>query len=54
MLRVGDASVSRMIRGAVACVCALLVAGCATRGSVRQVGEDLRALQVEVGALRQS
>ena len=39
---------------AVACALALLVAGCATRGSVRQVGEDLRALQGEVGALRQS
>jgi tol-pal system protein YbgF len=38
----------------VACVFALLVAGCATRSSVRQVGEDLRALQGEIGALRQS
>ena len=44
-----------MNRGTVvACVFGLLVAGCATRGSVRQVGEDLRALQGEVGALRQS
>ena len=44
-----------MNRGtAVACAFALLVAGCATRASVRQVGEDLRALQGEVGALRQS
>jgi tol-pal system protein YbgF len=37
-----------------ACVFALLVAGCATRGSVRQLGHDLRVLQGEVGALRQS
>ena len=44
-----------MNRGtAVACAFTLLVAGCATRGSVRQIGEDLRALQGEVGALRQS
>ena len=44
-----------MNRGtAVACVFALLAAGCATRGSVRQVGEDLRSLQGEIGALRQS
>ena len=37
----------------VACVLTLL-AGCASRGSVRQVGEDLRGVQGEVGALRQS
>jgi methyl-accepting chemotaxis protein len=44
-----------MKRGtAVACAFALLAGGCATRGSVRQVGEDLRGLQGEVGALRQS
>ena len=44
-----------MNRGtAVACVFALLAAGCATRGSVRQVGEDLRSLQGEIGALRRS
>jgi tol-pal system protein YbgF len=50
-----DASVSRMNRAAVAaCVGILLVAGCASRGSVRQTADDLRALQGEVAALRQS
>ncbi|HMH49895.1 MAG TPA: outer membrane protein assembly factor BamD [Candidatus Acidoferrum sp.] len=58
-----------MIRGAaVACVFAVMATGCATRGSVRQVGDDVRAVQSdvrgvrsdvrtvqgEVGALRQS
>jgi tol-pal system protein YbgF len=38
----------------VGCVVAVLAAGCATRGSVRQVAEDLQGLQAEVGALRRS
>jgi tol-pal system protein YbgF len=38
----------------VGCVLIVLAAGCATRGSVRQVGEDVRAVQSEVAALRQS
>jgi tol-pal system protein YbgF len=39
---------------AAACLGILLVAGCASRGSVRQTADDLRALQGEVAALRQS
>ena len=38
----------------VGCVLISLAAGCATRGSVHQVGEDVRAVQSEVAALRQS
>lgn len=38
----------------VAWVVAALSTGCATRGAVRQVTEDLRAIQSEVAALRQS
>jgi tol-pal system protein YbgF len=46
---------TRMNRAAiVGCVLIVLAAGCATRGSVRQVGEDVRAVQSEVAALRQS
>jgi tol-pal system protein YbgF len=41
-------------RMAIACVFAVLATGCATRGAVYQTAEDLRALQSEVGALRQS
>jgi tol-pal system protein YbgF len=36
------------------CVLALLVAGCAGRGTVRQLADDVHAVQSEVGALRQS
>jgi tol-pal system protein YbgF len=43
-----------MIRGIVLACVAVVAAGCASRGSVRQVGEDVRTLQGEVGALRQS
>ena len=46
---------TRMNRAAiVGCVLIVFAAGCATRGSVRQVGEDVRAVQSEVAALRQS
>ena len=38
----------------VVCAVAALSAGCATRGAVHQVTDDLRAVQAEVGALRQS
>ena len=38
----------------VACVVAPLVAGCAARGTVRKLAEDLKTVQSEVGALRQS
>jgi tol-pal system protein YbgF len=38
----------------VACVAAALFAGCATRGAVRQVAEDLAALRAEVELLRQA
>ena len=38
----------------VACMSAVLVAGCATSGTVRQLAEEVRADQSELGALRQS
>lgn len=38
----------------VACVIAAISTGCATRGAVRQVAEDLKAVQAEVAALRQA
>jgi tol-pal system protein YbgF len=42
-----------MIRGAaVACVFSLLVVGCATRGSVRQVGDDVRGVQSDLRGVR--
>jgi tol-pal system protein YbgF len=43
-----------MIRGAaaVACVFSLLLAGCATRGSVRQVGDDVRGVQSDLQGVR--
>ena len=44
-----------MIRVAVvACVSAVLVAGCATRGMIRQLAGEVHGVQGEVGALRQS
>ena len=38
----------------VACVVAALSTGCATRGAVRQVAEDLRMVRTEVALLRQA
>jgi tol-pal system protein YbgF len=38
----------------VACVIAVISTGCATRGAVRQVAEDLKAVQAELAALRQA
>ena len=38
----------------IACMSAVLVAGCATSGTVRQLAEEVRADQSELGALRQS
>ena len=38
----------------IACTSAVLVAGCATRGTVRELAEEVRADQSELGALRQS
>jgi tol-pal system protein YbgF len=43
-----------MLRGIALAFVAMVAAGCASRGSVRQIGEDVRTLQGEVGALRQS